>query len=95
VPVPPFEVLSEPVITIIPRPGEERKGVLMTYQATGYPPRTVQIDLEKLPDRMWELEHPDGPPPPEEAVRQGNEVRKQAVEADLARAGIRQRRVIS
>jgi len=80
----PIRILSERVISTSPEPGQTRGSVAVQYQVPPLPPSVVFVDAQKLPDVKWRLEHPDGPNPTEQLVKQGDAVRRQAIEDALA-----------
>ena len=78
-----IRILSETPLTTYPRPDHPVVTVAITYQADLGPPRTIWVDQDQLPDRMWAVAHPGGPPPSKQLLEQGDKVRGAAIKADL------------
>ena len=79
-----IDILTENEIEIYTTPEAKTKQRVITYQVEGMAPRTVWVDRSKLPDLAWEDKNP-GKPIPAEVQKQGDLVRRQAIEADQER----------
>ncbi|MFQ5826175.1 MAG: hypothetical protein ACE5IA_02350 [Dehalococcoidia bacterium] len=78
-------ILSEIPQVTFPTPGQPKTVMAVTYQVDAGPPRTIFIDEDKLPDVVWRRTHPEGPEPPAEEVRQGDQARREKIRADIER----------
>lgn len=78
-------ILSEIPQVTFPTPGEPKVVVALTYQVDTSPPRTIWVDEDKLPDRAYLRAHPEAKEAPADLVRQGDDVRKEAIKADIER----------
>lgn len=79
-----IEILSETEIEVYTTPDKRVKQRVLTYKIEGMAPRTLWLDSEKLPDAAFKLANP-GKPVPADIQAKGDQVRRQAVEADIAR----------
>lgn len=79
-----IDILTENEIEIYTKPDVKVKMRVITYQVEGMAPRTVWVDRAKLPDLAWQDKNP-GKPTPVEVIKQGDVVRRQAIEADIER----------
>lgn len=77
-----IDILTENEIEIYTTPETKVKQRVITYQVEGMAPRTVWVDRSKLPDLAWQDKNP-GKPIPADIQKQGDAVRRQAIEADI------------
>lgn len=80
-----INILSETRQVSWTRPGEPKIEVALMYQVNTGVPRTVFVDEDKLPDRVYLRTHPDEKAAHPDLVRQGDKVRVEAIKADIAR----------
>lgn len=79
-----IDILTENEIEIYTKPDVKVKMRVITYQVEGMAPRTVWVDRPKLPDLAY-LDKNPGKPIPADVMKQGDAVRRQAIEADIAK----------
>ena len=79
-----IDILRETEIEIYTKPDLKVIQRVITYQVEGMAPRTVWVDRSKLPDLAWQDKNP-GKPIPADIQKQGDLVRRQAIEADIER----------
>jgi len=79
-----IKILTESEIGIYLTPDKKTMQRVITYQTTGFAPRTIWLDSDKLPDAAYLLAHP-GTPVPKALQDQGDKLRRAAIEADIAR----------
>ena len=79
-----ISILSETEIEIYTTPEKRVKQRVITYQVEGFAPRTLWLDSEKLPDAAYQLKNP-GKTVPADIQAKGDQVRRAAIEADIAR----------
>lgn len=79
-----IDILTENEIEIYTKPDVKVKMRVITYQVEGMAPRTVWVDRSKLPELAYQDKNP-GKPVPAEVQKQGDLVRRQAIEADIER----------
>lgn len=79
-----IEILSEHEIEVYTTPEKRVKQRVITYKVEGLAPRTLWLDSEKLPDAAYQLKNP-GKAVPADIQAKGDAVRRQAIEADIAR----------
>lgn len=77
-----IDILTEHEITVYTTPDKRVKQRVITYQVPGMAPRTVWVDRDKLPDLAFQDTNP-GQPVPDDVLKQGDQVRRAAVEADI------------
>ncbi len=77
-----IDILSENEIEVYTKPDLKVKQRVITYQVEGMAPRTVWVDRDKLPDLAWQDKNP-GKPVPATVLKEGDAVRRAAIEADL------------
>lgn len=77
-----IDILTENEIEIYTKPDVKVKMRVITYQVEGMAPRTVWVDRSKLPDLVYQDKNP-GKPVPTDVLKQGDLVRRQAIEADI------------
>jgi len=92
--VPQIKIIQELEQTTYEFPGQERKQVMVLYQAEGRAPRTVWIYKDLLPDLMYLEGHPGETEAPPDIEKKGDEVRTEAIRADLAKITARRPRTI-
>ena len=79
-----IDILTENEIEIYTKPDVKVRQRVITFQVEGMAPRTVWVDRSKLPDLAWQDKNP-GKPIPSDVLKQGDVVRRQAIEADIER----------
>lgn len=79
-----IDILRENEIEIYDKPDHKVKMRVITYQVEGMAPRTVWVDRSKLPELAYQDKNP-GKPIPADVLKQGDVVRRQAIEADIAK----------
>ena len=89
-----IRIIQELEQTTYEFPGEERKQMVILYQAEGRAPRTVWIYKDLLPDLMWLQEHPEATEAPPELEKEGDKVRMEAIKADLEKIKLRRPRTL-
>lgn len=72
-----------PPQVVFREPGVPTLVIPLTYQVEAGPPRTIFIDQAQLQDKVWEQTHPDGPPPSEALVKEGDKVRLEKIRAAI------------
>ena len=77
-----IDILTENEIEVYTTPDKRVKQRVITYQVPGMAPRTVWVDRDKLPDLAFQDQNP-GQLVPEDVLKQGDQVRRAAVEADI------------
>ncbi len=79
-----IDILTENEIEIYSKPDVKVRQRVITYHVEGMAPRTVWVDRSKLPDLAYQDKNP-GKPIPADVLKQGDLVRRQAIEADIER----------
>lgn len=78
-----ISILSENEIEVYTTPELRVKQRVVTYQVDGFAPRTLWLDAAKLPDAAYALANP-GKTIPADIQTKGDQVRRAAIEADIA-----------
>ncbi len=79
-----IKIISEVEMGVYSTPDHRTLQRVITYQAEGLAPRTLWLDSEKLPDAAYALKNPGKPVPPNIQAA-GDQIRRAAIEADIAK----------
>jgi len=79
-----ISILSESQIETYQTPDRKVRQQVITYQVAGMAPRTVWVDSTSLPDVVWRLSNP-GKVTPADVQSKGDQVRRAAIEAEIAK----------
>ena len=77
-------ILAESIVDTYPAPDRRVRETMITYQAEGMAPRLIAVESDKLPDYTYRVANP-GKPVPADVQAKGDTVRKQAIDADMAK----------
>jgi len=79
-----ISILSESQIETYQTPDRKVRQQVITYQVASMAPRTVWVDAEKLPDVVYRAANP-GKAVPADVQSKGDQVRRAAIEAEIAK----------